>query len=65
MSAGQTLPTALVFPGQGSQTDDMRETVERERPDLLDAVLREVGEDPFARVAAGTHYAQPLSLIHI
>ena len=59
MSAGQTLPTALVCPGQGSQTDDMRETVERERPDLLDAVLREVGEDPFARVAAGTHYAQP------
>lgn len=59
MSAEQTPPTALVFPGQGSQTDDMRETVERERPDLLELALQEVGADPFARVGAGTHYAQP------
>src|SRR5215212_8654166 len=38
---------ALLFPGQGSQTADMRETVERSRPDL------------FERAADGTRWAQP------
>jgi [acyl-carrier-protein] S-malonyltransferase len=51
--------TAILFPGQGSQTDDMRATVEQVRPDLLEAVLDVVGADPFARAGEGTHYAQP------
>jgi acyl transferase domain-containing protein len=51
--------TALLFPGQGSQTADMRETVERARPDLLELALREVGEDPFERATDGTRWAQP------
>jgi [acyl-carrier-protein] S-malonyltransferase len=51
--------TALLFPGQGSQTADMRETVERARPDLLELARAEVGEDPFERAADGTRWAQP------
>ena len=51
--------TALLFPGQGSQTADMRETVERARPDLLELALAEVGEDLFERAADGTRWAQP------
>ncbi len=51
--------TALLFPGQGSQTADMRETVERHRPDLLDLAQREVGPDLFERAADGTRWAQP------
>lgn len=51
--------TALLFPGQGSQTADMRETVERRRPDLLELATSEVGEDPFARARDGTRWAQP------
>ena len=53
------LRTALLFPGQGSQTADMRETVERHRPDLLDLAQREVGPDLFERAADGTRWAQP------
>ena len=51
--------TAIVFPGQGSQTTAMRELVERERPDLLALATEIVGEDPFPRVEDGTHFAQP------
>ena len=50
---------ALLFPGQGSQTADMRETVERQRPDLLELALEEVGPDLFERAAEGTRWAQP------
>jgi malonyl CoA-acyl carrier protein transacylase len=50
---------ALLFPGQGSQTADMRETVERQRPDLLELALEEVGPDVFERAAEGTRWAQP------
>jgi malonyl CoA-acyl carrier protein transacylase len=51
--------TALLFPGQGSQTADMRETVERQRPDLLELALDEVGPDLFERATEGTRWAQP------
>ena len=51
--------TAVLFPGQGSQTDGMRDHVERSRPDLLELVEAELGADPFARVTEGTHFAQP------
>jgi [acyl-carrier-protein] S-malonyltransferase len=51
--------TALLFPGQGSQTGDMREQVERHRPDLLELAQAEVGDDLFARADEGTRWAQP------
>jgi [acyl-carrier-protein] S-malonyltransferase len=54
--------TAYLFPGQGSQTADMRDEVERLRPDLLGAVLGAVGDDPFPRVDEDTRFAQPALL---
>ena len=51
--------TAILFPGQGSQTPEMRELVARVRPDLLQAAIDVVGEDPFPRVDDGTNFAQP------
>jgi malonyl CoA-acyl carrier protein transacylase len=51
--------TAILFPGQGSQTPAMRDDVERVRPDLLELAIECVGEDPFAHVDEGTRYAQP------
>jgi [acyl-carrier-protein] S-malonyltransferase len=53
------MATALLFPGQGSQTAEMRDQVARVRPDLLKLATDVVGEDPFARVDDGTAYAQP------
>jgi [acyl-carrier-protein] S-malonyltransferase len=51
--------SAILFPGQGSQTTDMRDLVERVRPDLLEMAVSAVGEDPFPRADEGTNYAQP------
>jgi malonyl CoA-acyl carrier protein transacylase len=53
------MSTALLFPGQGSQTPDMRDLVEEACPPLLERVERAVGEDPFPRVGDGTRFAQP------
>jgi len=50
---------ALLFPGQGSQTSDMREYVEAHRPDLLALARSEVSDDLFERAAEGTRWAQP------
>jgi [acyl-carrier-protein] S-malonyltransferase len=50
---------AMLFPGQGSQTADMREAVERHRPDLLELAHAEVSDDLFERAAEGTRWAQP------
>ncbi|HEX6458127.1 MAG TPA: ACP S-malonyltransferase [Thermoleophilaceae bacterium] len=50
---------AALFPGQGSQTPDMRSVVERLRPDLLELCQEELRLDPFERVGEGTHMAQP------
>ncbi len=55
----QAMPTALLFPGQGSQTADMRELVLEVSPDLVERAVDAVGEDPFARVGDGTRFAQP------
>jgi malonyl CoA-acyl carrier protein transacylase len=52
-------PTALLFPGQGSQQDDMRDLVADVAPELLDRCVELVGEDPFARVDDSTRFAQP------
>jgi malonyl CoA-acyl carrier protein transacylase len=51
--------TAILFPGQGSQTPDMRQTVERIRPDLLERVRHVMDLDPFERVEESTEFAQP------
>src|SRR5918999_920062 len=50
---------AMLFPGQGSQTDDMRGQVERHRPDLLELARSEVSDDLFERAGDGTRWAQP------
>jgi [acyl-carrier-protein] S-malonyltransferase len=49
----------MLFPGQGSQTADMRDQVERHRPDLLELAQSEVSDDLFERAADGTRWAQP------
>ncbi len=53
------MSTALLFPGQGSQTPEMRDQVAATRPDLLELAIEVVGEDPFLRVDDGTAFAQP------
>jgi len=51
--------TAALFPGQGSQTSDMGDTVARLRPDLYELALDEVGNDVFERANEKTEFAQP------
>ena len=51
--------TAVLFPGQGSHTPDMRDAVAERRPELLERCSALVGEDPFARVEESTRFAQP------
>jgi len=53
------MPTAIMFPGQGSHEPGMRDLVAAEAPDLLEHCLELVGEDPFARVPDSTRFAQP------
>src|SRR5918992_996553 len=50
---------AMLFPGQGSQTPDMRDQVESHRPDLLELAQAEVSDDLFERAGDGTRWAQP------
>ncbi len=50
---------AGLFPGQGSHTGALRDQVERVAPSLLAECLALVGEDPFARAAESTRFAQP------
>ena len=50
---------AGLFPGQGSQTHDLRDRVQRVNPELLAQCVSLVGEDPFARVSESTRFAQP------
>jgi malonyl CoA-acyl carrier protein transacylase len=52
-------PTALIFPGQGSQTAGMAAVTASHRPDLLEQAREELGADPFERIGEGTHFAQP------
>ncbi len=52
-------PTAILFPGQGSHTPEMRDTVAAVRPDLLALASEVVGCDPFPRAEEGTMFAQP------
>jgi [acyl-carrier-protein] S-malonyltransferase len=50
---------ALLFPGQGSQSADMRDAVQSRLPDLLELARREVSDDLFERAGEGTRWAQP------
>jgi [acyl-carrier-protein] S-malonyltransferase len=52
-------PTAALFPGQGSQTSDLRDRVRSAVPELLERAVELVGEDPFARAGESTRFAQP------
>jgi [acyl-carrier-protein] S-malonyltransferase len=58
-SCVSTAAIAGLFPGQGSQTDDLREQVLGGAPELVERVSALVGDDPFARVAESTRFAQP------
>jgi [acyl-carrier-protein] S-malonyltransferase len=51
--------TAILFPGQGSQTPEMRDLVVEVAPELLSLAVEVVGEDPFPRAGEGTNFAQP------
>ena len=51
--------TAILFPGQGSHTEGMRDLVAEHRPDLLERALDEFPGDPFAAAAETTAAAQP------
>lgn len=51
--------TAVLFPGQGSQTSGMAAVTAAHRPDLLAQAREELGADPFEQIAEGTHFAQP------
>jgi [acyl-carrier-protein] S-malonyltransferase len=51
--------TAILFPGQGSQTPEMRDHVAQRCPQLLERCIELVGEDPFARVEESTRFQQP------
>ena len=51
-------PVAL-FPGQGSQTPDMRDLVAQRAPELLERCIALVGEDPFPRAGESTRFQQP------
>jgi len=49
----------MLFPGQGSQRAEMRETVVAHCPELLDLAVEEMGCDPFERIKDGTAFQQP------
>lgn len=51
--------TAVLFPGQGVPLEGAGEEVARLRPDLLEAVIDAVGEDPYPRAAESTRFTQP------
>jgi [acyl-carrier-protein] S-malonyltransferase len=51
-------PVAL-FPGQGSQTPEMRDLVAERAPELLERCVALVGDDPFPRAGESTRFAQP------
>ena len=54
-----TSQTAVLFPGQGSQTSSMAAVAASQLPELLEQAREELGADPFEQIAAGTHFAQP------
>jgi [acyl-carrier-protein] S-malonyltransferase len=57
--APSPLRSAILFPGQGSQTSGMAAVTATQRPDLLELARTELGTDPFESIGEGTHLAQP------
>ncbi|HEY2479904.1 MAG TPA: ACP S-malonyltransferase [Solirubrobacterales bacterium] len=55
--------TALLFPGQGSQTSTMAAVAAAQLPELVEQATGELGADPFEQIAEGTHFAQPALFI--
>jgi [acyl-carrier-protein] S-malonyltransferase len=53
------VPTAILFPGQGTPMEGTGDEVARLRPDLFEAVVAAVGEDPFPKTAESTRFTQP------
>jgi malonyl CoA-acyl carrier protein transacylase len=53
------MPTAVLFPGQGSQQPGMRDVVAADAPDLLERCDALVGADAFERAGESTRFAQP------
>lgn len=51
--------TAILFPGQGSQTPEMAAVTAGQLPELIDQARTELGDDPFGRIGDGTAFAQP------
>jgi [acyl-carrier-protein] S-malonyltransferase len=49
----------FLFPGQGSHEEEMGVETQALRPDLFEAALAAAGDDPFARAAEATRFAQP------
>jgi [acyl-carrier-protein] S-malonyltransferase len=58
-TTNRTPCSAVLFPGQGSQTPGMAAVVAAHRPDLLSLAREQVGADPFDGLAASTGLAQP------
>ena len=54
-----TTPTAVLFPGQGSQQPGMREPTRAVLPELVELAHELCGDDPFALADQGTRYQQP------
>ncbi len=54
-----TSQTAILFPGQGSQTSGMAAVTASQLPELLAQARAELGADPFEQIGEGTHFAQP------
>lgn len=57
--AKSTTPTALLFPGQGSQRPGMGEAAVAACPNLVELAHELIGDDPFARAEDGTRFQQP------
>jgi [acyl-carrier-protein] S-malonyltransferase len=55
--------TALLFPGQGSQTSTMAAVATAQLPELVEQAAGELGADPFESISEGTHFAQPALFI--
>jgi malonyl CoA-acyl carrier protein transacylase len=55
--------TAILFPGQGSQTSTMAAVAAAQLPELVEQAASELGADPFESIGEGTHFAQPALFI--
>jgi [acyl-carrier-protein] S-malonyltransferase len=61
--ANQSADTALLFPGQGSQTSTMAAVAAEQLPELVAQAADELGADVFEQIGEGTQYAQPALFI--